>query len=127
MASRKQVYRGKTLEELQALSLEEFTKLVPSHQRRTLKRLSVKIKRFLEALKKKRSKPVKTHVREMVILPQMIGLEFLVYNGKEWVKVVPAINMLGQRLGDFSITTKLVKHSGPGIGATRGSKAVELK
>ncbi|MBI4406759.1 ribosomal protein S19 family protein [Candidatus Micrarchaeota archaeon] len=125
--ARKQTYRGKTIEELQVLSLEEFIKLVPSHQRRTLKHMSTKIKKFLEALKKKKNKPVKTHVREMVIVPQMVGLEFLVYNGKEWVKVIPGINMLGQRLGSFSITTKLVKHSGPGIGATRGSKAVELK
>ncbi len=127
--ARKVTFKGKTVEELSALSLGEFMKLVPANQRRTLKRMGVKIKHFLQVLKKKRGnpKPVKTHVREMVIIPEMIGVEFLVYNGKDWAKVVPDIKMLGHRLGEYSITTKLVKHSGPGVGATRGSKSVELK
>ncbi len=124
------MFRGKTIEEAKQLSLEEFMKVIPSHQRRTLKRMSAKLKHFLVEFRKKKAKGkkiVKTHLREMVILPEMLDTEFLVYNGKEWTKVVPQLSMLGHRLGEYSITTKLVKHSGPGVGATRGSKSVELK
>ncbi len=128
--AKKQTFRGKTIEELKEMPFAEFIKLVPSHQRRALTRMSAKIKHFLDTLKRKKAngkKVVKTQVREMIILPEMLDNEFLVYNGKEWVKVVPSLAMLGHRLGEYSITTKLVKHSGPGVGATRGSKAVELK
>src|SRR3989338_2480474 len=127
--AKKITFRGKTPEELKAMSLDDFVKLMAANRRRTLQRMSAKIKLFLAQLKKRKAKGkvMKTHLREMVILPEMLDLEFLVYNGKEWVKVVPKLPMLGKRLGEYSFTTKLVKHSGPGIGATRGSKSVELK
>lgn len=128
--AKKITFRGKTVEELKAMSLEQFVKIIPSHQRRTLSRMSTKLKNFLEGLRRRKAKGkkiFKTHLREMIIVPEMLDLEFLVYNGKDWTKVIPQLTMLGHRLGDYSITTKLVKHSGPGIGATRGSKAVELK
>lgn len=128
--AKKITFRGKTIEEMRGLSLEDFVKIIPAHQRRTLTRMNAKAKHFIELLKQKKAKGkkiVKTHLREMIIIPAMLDLEFLVYNGKEWVKVVPSLSMLGHRLGDYAITTKLVKHSGPGIGATRGSKSVELK
>ena len=63
----------------------------------------------------------------MPILPEMVGMRFKVHNGREYIDVVVIQEMLGRRLGEYSHTTKLVKHSGPGIGATRGSKSVELK
>ncbi len=128
--AKKLTFRGKSAEELKALPLPEFLKLIPAHQRRTLARMNAKIKLFIEHMRSKKAKgkkTMKTQVREMVILPEMLDMEFSVYNGKEWVKVIPQLMMLGKRLGDYSITTKLVKHSGPGIGATRGSKSVELK
>ena len=78
-------------------------------------------------LKKKRTKPMKTHLREMIVLPEMVGRKFQVYNGNSFVDVNVVPEMIGHRLGELSITVKLVKHSGPGIGATRGSKSVELK
>lgn len=128
--AKKLTFRGKTVEELKAMPLGQFLTIIPSHQRRTLARMSTKIKIFLKQLSKRKAKGkkiIKTHLREMIIIPDMLDFEFLVYNGKEWVKVLPQLPMLGHRLGDYSITTKLVKHSGPGIGATRGSKSVELK
>ncbi|MFH1247484.1 MAG: ribosomal protein S19 family protein [Candidatus Micrarchaeota archaeon] len=128
--AKKVTFHGKSIEEVKQLSLEEFLKLVPSHQRRTLSRMAAKFKCFLKEYRKKKAKgkkTIKTHLREMIILPEMLETEFLVYNGKDWTKVVPQIQMLGHRLGEYSITTKLVKHSGPGVGATRGSKSVELK
>ena len=123
-------YHGKTPEEAKNITLDQFQNQIPSKIRRTLKRNSVKVKKFLaklSKLKKKGKKSMKTHTREMPIVPDMLDMEFLVYNGKEWVKVTPKPEMLGHRLGEYSITVKQVKHSGPGIGATRGSKSVELK
>ncbi|MEW5955321.1 MAG: 30S ribosomal protein S19 [Candidatus Micrarchaeota archaeon] len=126
--AKKFFYHGKSVDELKKMTLEEFTAIVPSHQRRTLKRMSAGVKKFVEKIRKaKPGKPVKTHERTMPILPEMVGLQFQVYNGKEWVMVNAAPEMLGHRLGEYSIPIKLVKHHGPGIGATRGSKAVELK
>ncbi|NYZ74788.1 30S ribosomal protein S19 [Candidatus Micrarchaeota archaeon] len=121
-------YRGKSIEDLKKMTFEEFIALVPAHQRRTMKRMSTNIKKFVERIRKaKAGKPVKTHVRNMVVLPEMVGMQFQVYNGKEWVMFTAAPEMLGHRLGEYSIPIKMVKHHGPGIGATRGSKAVELK
>lgn len=127
--AKKFAFHGKTIDELSALPLEDFIKMVPSSVRRTMKRLSPKIKRFLERIRKARKsgKILRTQVREMPILPEMVGMRFKVHNGREYIDVVVIQEMLGRRLGEYSHTTKLVKHSGPGIGATRGSKSVELK
>jgi len=121
-------YRGKSLEDLKKLTFEEFIALVPAHQRRTMKRMSANIKKFVESMRSaKPGKPIKTHVRNMIVLPEMVGMQFQVYNGKEWMMFTASPEMLGHRLGEYSIPIKQVKHHGPGIGATRGSKAVDLK
>ena len=127
--ARKFTYRGKTIEELSALSLDDFVALLPTKPRRSMRRMGVQTKKFLEKFRKKAKsqKPIKTQFRQMVVLPEMVGKRFQVYNGKQYVDVVVGERMLGYRLGDFSHTIQLVRHSGPGIGATRGSKAVELK
>ena len=49
------------------------------------------------------------------------------HNGKEWKNVHVSVDKLGYRLGDFAHTTGRVLHSGPGVGATRGSKFIPLK
>ncbi|MDP2717995.1 MAG: ribosomal protein S19 family protein [Candidatus Micrarchaeota archaeon] len=122
-------YRGKTIEELQALSLDEFVDLLPSKVRRSMKRMGVQEKTFMKSFRKKkdRNKPIRTHLRTAVVVPEMVGKRFQVYNGKQYVDVTIDLAMLGHRLGEFSNPVQLVRHSGPGIGATRGSKAVELK
>jgi len=116
-------FRGKSLEELRKMSIEEFAKLLTSKERRSLLRgLTEQQKKLLEKIKKYPDKFHKTHLRDMVILPQMVGAKIGVYNGKEWVPVHIKPEMIGRRLGEFSIPIKKVKHSAPGIGATRGSK-----
>lgn len=127
--ARKFSFKGRSIEELKQLTLEEFTKLVPSRSRRTLKRMGLQIKKFLEQFRKKKAgaKPVKTHYRQMVVIPEMVGYHVLVYNGNSYKDLLVTQEMLGKKLGEFSHTTKLVKHGGPGVGATRGSKTVELK
>ncbi len=121
-------YRGKTLEEMKKMTLEEFARLLPARERRSLlKRGLTEQQKIL--LKKLRSGKefVKTHVRDMIIIPEMVGKKIGVYNGKEFVPVEIKPEMIGHRLGEFAPTRKRVKHSSPGVGATRSSKFVPLK
>ena len=121
-------FRGFNIEELKKMSIEEFTKLLTARERRTLKRgLTDQQKKFLKEIKKTPEKFHKTHFREMVILPEMVGAKLGVHNGKEWVSVFITPEMVGHRIGEFSQTTKKVKHSAPGIGASRGTKFIAAK
>lgn len=130
---RKDVYKGYTEEELKLMPIEKFMELIPSRERRSLKRLALNpdYQKLIEKVRKiKRTNPkkvIKTHVREAVIIPEWLGLTFGVYNGKEYKNVHITLEKLGRRLGEFSHTTGKVIHAGPGIGATRGSKFVAVK
>jgi len=121
-------------DEFAKVSTEEFiNKYADSRSRRAYKRLSNNpdYKTLLANIKKVKEKNpnkiIKTHVREAVIVPEWIGLKFGVHNGKEFVTIHITSQYVGKRLGDYSHTTKRVAHSGPGVGATRGSKFVPLK
>ncbi|NIP67111.1 30S ribosomal protein S19, partial [Candidatus Bathyarchaeota archaeon] len=70
---------------------------------------------------------VKTHARDMVILPEMVGVTILIHNGQEFSAVEMTPGMIGHYLGEFAITNQLVKHGSPGIGASRSSMYVPLK
>jgi small subunit ribosomal protein S19 len=128
-------YRGFTLEELKKMNMDQFIQLLPARARRSLKRgLPPRQKKLLERLRrayraKKRGKDLltRTHVRDMIIFPEMVGLKIGVYNGRifEIVEIKP--EMIGHYLGEFSLTRKRVQHGSPGIGATRSSKYVPLK
>jgi small subunit ribosomal protein S19 len=121
-------YRGKSVDQLKQMSIEEFSRLLTSRDRRVIKRgFTDAEKKFLEHIKKNPGKFHKTHVREMIILPQMIGVKVGVYTGKEWTQLNITADMIGCRLGDFAPVCKRVKHSSPGVGATRGSKHIPLK
>jgi small subunit ribosomal protein S19 len=120
-------YRGKKIDELQKMSIEEFAKIVPARQRRTLLRGFNEPQKKLMTRLRTKTKPVKTQVRSMIIIPEMVGKRVLIHNGKEWITLDINIEMLGYRLGDFALTRKIVRHSSPGVGATRGSKFMPLK
>ncbi len=127
MAIKEFTYRGKTIEELKKISLKEFAELLPARQRRTLRRgLTDQQKILLEKLKDK-TKPIKTHIRDMVIIPEMLGKRIQVHNGKEFVLVHITEEMLGHYLSEFALTRRSVKHSAPGIGATKSSAAVSVR
>ncbi|MEK6858233.1 MAG: 30S ribosomal protein S19 [Nanoarchaeota archaeon] len=120
-------YRGRSLEELQKMSLEEFSKLLPARERRKIKRGLTEVeKKFLEDIKSG-SKNIKTQARDMLIVPQMVGNTIKIYNGKEWISLIIGTEMLGHRLGEFSMTRKKVEHSAPGIGATKSSASLSVR
>jgi len=122
-------YRGKTIEELKKIGIREFAKYVNSRERRTLLRQSSLIERFIKKCKEclERGKPIKTHLRDIIIVPEMVGLTIQVHNGKSFVSVPISFEMLGHRLGEFAITTQKVQHGAPGIGATKSSAAQAVK
>ena len=125
-------YRGKTPTDITAsMTNEEYIKLIKSRERRSIKRNGTGYKRLVAKVDKYKKrgivKPIRTHIREAVILPSWIGLRFGVHNGKEFLPVQITANMLGHRLGEFAFTTKPVKHSAPGIRATKGSKFLAVK
>jgi len=129
--AKKFFFRGLELEQLQQMSTEDFLKLIPANKRRALQRMGFQIKKFLVQFRKRKKsgsqKPLRTHVRQMVILPEMVGSRIQIHVGNAFNEVLITQEMLGHRLGEYAHPAKLVKHSGPGIGATRGSKSVELK
>jgi len=136
MAKKKLTYHGLELEELQAKSMDELVEILPARARRSIKRgFSEMQKKLLVRVKEarkemdagKKVKPIRTECRDMIILPDMVGLEFMVYNGKEFLPVVIEMEMIGQYLGEFALNRKPVKHSAPGIGATRSSLFVPVK
>jgi len=124
---RKFLYKGKTIEELQKMSLEEFARLLPARQRRMLLRgFNTKQKNFLERLRKS-EKPLRTHLRQMVIIPEMVNKKVMLHSGKEWILLDIKPEMIGHKLGEFVLTRKRVLHSAPGVGATRASKFLPMK
>jgi len=122
---------GKTLEELKTMDRKEFLALMDARTRRSLKRtetlerfkpLRQKIKAALEG---KRKKLIKTHNRDFIIMPEMVGMTLQVYNGKEFANVIVIEQMIGHRLGEFAYTRRHGSHSGPGVGATKSSRSAK--
>jgi small subunit ribosomal protein S19 len=129
-------YRGFSLEQLLAMTPDELVRVLPSGARRSLRRglhpetrkLLMKIRKARQVMLSTGQQPViKTHRRELVILPEMVGMTINVHNGKEFVPVKISIEMIGHRLGEFAITNKKVVHGKPGVGASRSSMYVPLK
>ena len=128
-------YRGYTLDELLKMSFDEFIKLLPARQRRSLKRglteaqrkLLEKIRKAKKLMAQGKKVVIRTHVRDMIILPEMVGLTIHVYNGKEFVPVHIMPEMIGHYLGEFAPTCKIVKHGEPGLKATRSSLHIAAK
>ncbi len=127
MAKKEFKYRGKSIDELRQMSLKELAELFPARARRKIKRgFTEQEKIFLKNLKESK-KPVKTHCRTMLVLPEMVDKTILVHNGKSFVSITILPEMVGHYLGEYSLTRKRVAHSSPGVGATRSSSNVSVK
>jgi small subunit ribosomal protein S15e len=133
---KKYSYRGVDLEQLLDLTSEQLMDLVHARARRRFQRgLKRKPMGLIKKLRKARKeappeeKPavVKTHLRDMIIVPEMIGSIVGVYNGKTFNQVEIKPEMIGHYLAEFSISYKPVKHGRPGIGATHSSRFIPLK
>lgn len=123
-------YKGKTIDELKTLDVREFAKLLPSRQRRTVLRNFQNIENFISRSKEKISKgkkSIKTHKRDLVVVPQMIGMKIQIHNGRQFMPVEITGEMLGHKFGEFAPTRSRVAHTKAGVGATKGSRAKSKK
>jgi len=109
-----QKFKGKTIEELQVLDVREFAKLLPSRQRRTVLRNFQEHEKFLKEINKKiekGKKSIKTHIRDLVVMPGLVEKRIQIYNGREFIPVDVTIEMLGHKFGEFSLTRQKAKHT----------------
>jgi small subunit ribosomal protein S19 len=125
-------YRGFTVDQLNSMSTEAILQLLPSRARRSLNRgISDDKRKLLEDLRSQKDGKlegqIKTHARDMIILPVMVGATVSVYTGKEFIPILIKPEMIGHYLGEYAITNKKVVHGTPGIGASRSSLYVPLK
>ncbi|MBV0901623.1 30S ribosomal protein S19 [Haloarcula salina] len=126
-------FRGHTLDELQEMELDEVAELLPARQRRSITRgLTEEKQKLLEKAREAGEEetandPIRTHLRDMPVLPVMVGLTFAVHDGQNFERVKVEPEMLGHYLGEFQLTRSSVEHGQAGIGATRSSKFVPLK
>jgi len=126
------LYRGIPKEELEKISFEKLFQLFNSRQRRSLTRGITDGKRkLIEEIKSSKAgklkNPIKTHLRDLIILPYMVDVTVNVFSGKEFVPVKIKTEMIGHYLGEYVITNKKVSHGAPGVGASRSSLYVPLK
>ncbi len=132
MAQKEFMYKGKTIKEIEKMTMEEFMKLVPARQRRSLKRgFTEAQKRLLTKIRKAKQgvwkKPIKTQCRNMIVIPEMLGVMIHVHRGREYYPVQIIPEMLGHYLSEMTLTRQKVIHSAPGIGATKSSAAISVK
>jgi small subunit ribosomal protein S19 len=122
-------FHGFKLEELQELSPEELLPYLPARQRRSLNRgLTDEQNKILKKIRNaEKNLDIKTHRRDMIILPEFVGHQIAIHNGNTYTRVKIQPEMIGHYLGEFAQTRKEVKHTGPGVGATRSSKYMPLK
>ncbi len=126
------LYRGIPNQELESLSLENLFQIFNSRQRRSLTRGITDGKRkLIEEIKSakagKLKTPIKTHLRDLIVLPYMVGVTVNVFSGKEFRPVLIKTEMIGHYLVEYVITNKKVSHGAPGVGASRSSLYVPLK
>ena len=122
-------YRGLSKEELDNISNEKLFKLFTARVRRSLTRgINDDKRKLMEEMKDKNNKnPIKTHLRDVIILPYMVGVTVHIFSGKEFVPITITLQMVGHYLGEYVITNKRVNHGAPGVGASRSSLYVPLK
>lgn len=123
--SKDKTYKGKHIDELKKLDIRESAKFMPSRSRRSILRNSDVIEKFVSRCQKRvsRGKRIRTHLRDLVIVPQLVGFTIGIHNGKSFQEIQTTSEMIGHRLGEFSPTRVKVTHSSAGIGATKGSRA----
>jgi len=135
-AFRKTMFRGEEVENLLKKKPAEVVAMMCARQRRRYRRkISPKYERFLKKVRKsikecvygEKPTPVKTHLRNLIIVPEMVGGIVECYGGKYWNNIEVKADMIGHYLAEFSLTYKPIRHGKVGVGATRSSKFTSLK
>ncbi len=121
------IYRGKSLEELKKLDVRESAKYLKSRSRRAVLRNFDIVQKFIKRYEGKiaQNKKIKTHLRDLVIVPKLVGYTVAVHNGTHFTDVPITIDMIGHRLGEFAPTRHKVAHGKAGIGSTKSSRALK--
>ncbi len=120
-------YRGFRLDDLRAMGRSELVPLMPSRARRKVIRGLTRGEEYLLTQFRKGDGSIRTHLRDMIIMPEMVGRSVEIHNGKEFTKVELQPESIFHYLGEFALTRRKVSHGSAGIGATRSSKYVPLK
>ena len=122
-------YRGRTLEALKALSLPELGAILNARARRSIRRgFNTETTQFFERMRATDAgTTVRTHCRDALVLPEHVGRKVAIHTGKEFKEIEVRAEMIGHYFGEFALTRRFEKHSGPGVGATRSSKFMPLK
>jgi small subunit ribosomal protein S19 len=120
-------YHGLKIEEMQKMGISDLVPFMPARVRRKVVRGLTRGEEDLLARFRGGDEKIRTHLRDMVVMPEMLGKAVEVYNGKEFVKVDLQPEAVFHYLGEFALTRKKVAHGSAGIGATRSSKYVPLK
>jgi len=121
------MFRGMSIDDLKKLDVRESVKFIPSRSRRSVLRKFDVIEKFVKRCEDSisRKKKIRTHLRDIVIVPRLVGMQIGIYNGKTFNDVNIVQEMIGHRLGEFSFTRQRVSHGTAGVGATKGSKALK--
>jgi small subunit ribosomal protein S19 len=120
-------YRGFRLDELRGMGMSDLIPVMPARVRRKVTRGLTRGEEDLLSRFRNNEPKIRTHLRDMVIMPEMVGKEVEIYNGKEFLKVEIQPEAVFHYLGEFALTRRKVTHGSAGIGATRSSKYVPLK
>jgi small subunit ribosomal protein S19 len=117
-------FKGKTVDELKTLEVREFANYVKSRKKRTILRQFSEIEKFITLAKKKisKNKKIRVHNRDLIVVPEMVGMKVQIYNGKEFVPIDIVGEMLGHKFGEFALTRARIQHGKAGVGSTKGSK-----
>jgi small subunit ribosomal protein S19 len=126
MVQKEFTYKGRSVDELKKMSLAEFSMIAKSDARRKIRRLTDDDKKLIKKVEKSQ-KPVKTHNRDMIIVPIFVGKTIMIYDGKSYQPLMVMPEMIGHWLGEYALTRKKVQHNAPGIGATRSSSSMSVK
>jgi small subunit ribosomal protein S19 len=129
MAKKEFTFKGKNIEELKAMKIEEFAMLCNSRTKRSLKKGfdTHILKKIIKAKGNPKAKPVRTHNRDLIIIPELIGVRFAVYRGNTFELLDITEQMLGHYIGEFVFTRKKLQHGKAGIGATKSSTAITAR
>jgi len=120
-------YRGFTIGELLQMAPSDQVKIMPARVRRKFLRGLTRDEEDLLSRVRAGDPKIRTHLRSMVVMPEMVGKTLEIHNGKEFQRVDIQPEAVYHYLGEFALTRHKVAHGAAGIGATRSSKYVPLK